>query len=263
MSYPLYLVDTFTQSPFQGNPAAVCPLERWLDDATLQHMAAEHNQAETAFFVPRQGGGFDLRWFTPAIEVDLCGHATLAAAYVLYETQSLTEAVFYIQNDVLTVRRADDLYFLDFPARPAKSALMNEALAGALGARPAEVYSSERDVLALYECERDIVGLKPDMQALYNLIGQPRLTGYIATAPGEECDFVSRFFCPNGGIPEDPVTGSAHSVLIPFWSERLGLTEMRARQLSRRGGRLFCRHRGTRVDIGGGARLYAKGEIML
>ena len=261
MPIPFFLADAFAEGTFRGNPAAVCPLSGWPDDALLQDMAAEHNQSETAFYVPF-GDGYELRWFTPAMEVDLCGHATLAAAYVLWLTEDISPVRFYTKSGVLTVRRDGARFVLDFPARPAAPIPMDDALALALGRRPKALYRSERDVLVLYDAEQEVAALRPDFRALYNITGEPRLTGYIATAPGTDCHFVSRFFAPNAGIDEDPVTGSAHSVLVPFWAERLGESELTARQLSRRGGVLHCRDRGARVDIGGNVWLYARGEIV-
>ncbi len=261
--HSFYLVDAFAEGAFGGNPAAVCPLETWLPDPVMQSMAMEHNQAETAFYVRREDGGYDLRWFTPTIEVDLCGHATLAAAFVLHRTEGLERVVFHSRSGPLTVLREGAHYVLDLPARPAAPAPLDDALSRALGSPPAALFRAERDVLALYDSEAEVAALAPDMQALYDLVGGPRLAGYIATAPGRQCHFVSRFFCPNGGIPEDPVTGSAHATLIPFWARRLGQTTMTARQLSHRGGVLLCRDNGARVDVGGKARLYAEGRIYL
>ena len=262
MRIPLYQIDSFATELFRGNPAAVCPLEEWLDDETLQAIAAENNLSETAFFVPEEGG-WRLRWFTPGTEVDLCGHATLAAAWVLFERAGGTgdSVRFVTRSGPLTVRRDDDLLVMDFPARPPEPKEAPRALIEGLGAEPEEVRASERDYLVRYAEEDDIRKLRPDYGRLRAL---DRLS-VIVTAPGTGCDFVSRFFAPSVGVPEDPVTGSAHCTLAPFWAERLAAGEswMDARQLSARGGRLACRALGDRVEIRGRAILYLEGRIQL
>lgn len=257
MQLTIYQVDAFAGRVFQGNPAAVCPLEDWLDDEVMQAIAMENNLSETAFFVPTDAG-YHIRWFTPLAEVDLCGHATLASAFVVfnYTDPSLAEVTFASRSGPLTVSRAGDLLAMDFPSQlPAPCAVPPRLIEG-LGVEPAEVLASA-DYFAVYPREEDIPALQPDMAALKKL----GLRGVIATAPGEEADFVSRFFAPSYGIDEDPVTGSAHCALTPYWSARLGKTKLHALQLSRRGGELFCEDRGDRVTISGRAVLYLEGHI--
>jgi len=256
MKLPIYQVDAFASQVFAGNPAAVCPLEAWLDDARMQAIAGENNLSETAFFV-RAGGAYQLRWFTPVCEVDLCGHATLASAFVIFERlDRRAEAVrFDTRSGELTVRRAGDLLAMDFPSRPPQACPANPALAEALGRPPVEILVS-RDFLALYESEDAVRGLAPDMQALARL---GRFV--IVTAPGDTVDFVSRFFAPSAGVPEDPVTGSAHSTLVPYWAARLGKPNLHALQVSRRGGELWLEDRGERVGISGAAVMYLEGTI--
>ena len=259
MKLRYYEVDAFTSQPFHGNPAGVCPLASWLPDATLQAIAAENNLAETAFFVPR-GADYELRWFTPTVEVDLCGHATLASAFILFsELNYQGDAVrFHSRSGALTVTKQGDLMAMDFPARPPKPCVKPEGLAAALGSAPEEILAS-RDYLAVFATESDVRALKPDFAALQKL----DKFGVIATAPGSDSDFVSRFFVPKAGVPEDPVTGSSHCTLIPYWSKRLGKTKLFARQISKRGGELFCEAAGERVQIGGKAVLYSRGHIFI
>lgn len=259
MKLPYYEVSAFTTNPFGGNPAGVCPLESWLPDAVLLGIAANNNLAETAFTVPR-GNDFELRWFTPTVEMDLCGHATLAAASVLFQERGLSgaEVCFHSHSGVLTVARNQDLLTLDFPTRPAQAIATPEALIRGLGATPKEVFKA-RDYLAVFSCESEVRDLKPDLALLKTL----DCLGIIATAPGEDCDFVSRFFAPRAGVDEDPVTGSAHCTLIPFWAQRLGKIDLFARQVSARGGELFCELAGERVKIGGRAVHYLRGEIQI
>ena len=257
MKLPYYEVSAFTTNPFGGNPAGVCPLDAWLPDFVLQGIAANNNLAETAFTVPR-GDGFELRWFTPTVEIDLCGHATLAAAFVLFRERGVRadEVLFHSRSGVLTVTRATNLLTLDFPSRPATASAVPEALILGLGAKPGEVLKA-RDYLAVFATEAEVRALKPDFAVLKTL----DCLGIIATAPGSDCDFVSRFFAPGAGVDEDPVTGSAHCSLIPYWEERLGKTKLFARQVSQRGGELICELAGERVHIGGRAVLYLRGEI--
>ncbi len=257
MKLPCYQVSAFAANPFHGNPAGVCPLECWLPDATLQRIAANNNLSETAFTVPH-GDDFELRWFTPTVEMDLCGHATLGAAFVLFSERGArgSEIRFHSQSGLLTVSRDGDLLTLNFPSRPATPCVASGTLIHGLGAQPKEVFKS-RDFLAVFASETEVRALKPDFTALAKL----DCTGIIATAPGNDCDFVSRFFAPQSGVNEDPVTGSAHCTLIPFWAGRLGKTKMFARQISQRGGELFCELAGDRVCIGGKAVLYLRGEI--
>jgi len=256
---PCYHVDAFTSVIFHGNPAAVCPLATWLPDATLQDIAAENNLSETAFVVAR-GNEFDLRWFTPTIEVDLCGHATLAAAFVLFTERGVNASSirFHSRSGRLTVFREHDLLTLDFPSRPPSPCPTPEVLVRGLGAKPQAVLKS-RDYLAVFTSEAEVRALKPDFAILQTL----DCLGVIVTAPGDDCDFVSRFFAPAAGITEDPVTGSAHCTLIPYWSRRLGKLTLRARQISARGGELLCRAAGERAFIGGRATIYLRGEIQI
>ncbi|MDO7853776.1 PhzF family phenazine biosynthesis protein [Hymenobacter convexus] len=258
-------VDAFAQTPFSGNPAGVCPLEAWPAAALMQQIAAENHLAETAFFVARAGttAEYDIRWFTPAVEIDLCGHATLAAAHVLFTHLGFAEpqVTFHSQSGPLRVaREADGRLTLDFPSRPPQELLTHPTgLADGLRATPLHVLAA-RDLLVVFNTEAEVQALKPDMARIAAL----EYVGVIATAPGSNgVDFVSRFFAPRVGVPEDPVTGSAHSTLIPFWAEKLSKTELRARQISPRGGDLWCRLRGERVDISGYAVTYAAGEIIV
>jgi PhzF family phenazine biosynthesis protein len=256
MKIQYFEVDAFAKKAFEGNPAGVCPLEKWLDAATMQNIAAENNLAETAFFVPR-GDDFDLRWFAPEVEIDLCGHATLASAFILFtELGRKTNTVrFHTKSGALIVTRTGDFLTLDFPSRPPTPNAVPEGLICGLGKQPLEVLKA-RDYFALYNSADEVRALKPDFSLLGALDEK-----VIVTAPGTDCDFVSRFFAPTAGVPEDPVTGSAHCTLIPYWSARLGKTKMFARQLSKRGGELFCELAGDRVLIGGKAVLYSRGQI--
>lgn len=258
MKLPLYQIDAFADRPFSGNPAAVCPLEHWLPDEMLQAIAAENNLSETAFFVP-EGKGWRLRWFTPATEVDLCGHATLASAFVIFRflAPDQDRVAFHTQKaGDLTVSRNGPLLTLDFPSRPPTPCAVPPMLGAALGDELATVLAA-RDYLAVYDELEQVASLAPDFAALATLD-----RAVIVTAPGRgDVDFVSRFFAPSLGVDEDPVTGSAHCTLIPYWAGKLGKTRLDARQLSRRGGRLVCELRGDRVAIGGGAVLYLTGTI--
>ena len=262
MRLPIYQVDAFTDRLFGGNPAAVCPLETWLSDATMQAIAAENNLAETAFFVRDGAGGADyaLRWFTPTVEVDLCGHATLASGHVVFhflEPQRQSVNFRTAKAGTLTVARRSDLLIMDFPARPATPIAPPADLVAALGGKPSEVLRA-RDDLVVYGSAAEVAALKPDFAALAAL----DCWAAIATAPGENgVDFVSRFFAPKQGVPEDPVTGSSHCTLVPYWAKRLGKTQLEARQISRRGGALSCALAGDRVSIAGRAVLYLEGQI--
>jgi PhzF family phenazine biosynthesis protein len=257
MKYDIYQVDAFASRPFTGNPAAVVPLDKWLPDETMQLIALENNLSETAFFV-RGDHGYDIRWFTPTFEIDLCGHATLASAHVLFNELDVNEEElrFQSKSGLLTVSREGDGMVLDFPSRPASPAEAPEGLFAAIGREPKEVLRS-RDYMLVYESEDEIRNISPDFSAL----GGIKTHAVIVTAPGSDSDFVSRFFAPEAGINEDPVTGSSHCNLIPYWAERLGKTRMFARQLSPRGGEIYCELQGDRVRIGGTAVLYLKGEI--
>ncbi len=261
MKIPFFQVDAFSRKVFGGNPAAVCLLKKWLDDEVLQGLAAENNLSETAFLVQKTDGLFGLRWFTPAVEVDLCGHATLASAFAIFSfvNGSLSSIDFETASGLLTVSKAGDLLSMDFPARKPIPIEPPPILSEALGLEPLAVLKS-RNLLAVFEDESNIGNIKPDFEKLMQI---PDALAVIVTAPGENCDFVSRFFAPKVGIPEDPVTGSAHCTLIPYWAERLDKRELHARQLSKRGGELFCKHLDDRVQISGHAVLFAKGEIYL
>lgn len=259
MEIPFYQVDAFTDRVFKGNPAAVCPLEQWLEDNVLQSIAAENNLSETAFFIP-EPGGYHLRWFTPTTEVELCGHATLASAYVLMNLlqPELQEVCFRAMSGELRVKREGDLYALDFPSRPPQRIEPPSDFVAALGVEPDEVWKS-RDLMAVYDTERQVRALLPDMAKLKAV----DMYAAIVTSRGESADFVSRFFAPGRGVPEDPVTGSAHCTLVPFWAARLGKKSLRAHQVSQRGGELICEDRGDRVKIAGRAALFAEGVIHL
>ena len=259
---PIYQADAFTNQLFGGNPAAICPLEEWLPDALMQQIALENNLAETAFFV-KTDKGFHLRWFTPELEIDLCGHATLATAHILFTELGYSgdEILFETQKaGVLTVTRDGDKYTLDFPSRPPMPTEMPAGLLGALGGNvEPKVVLKSRDYFLVYDRESDIVNLKPDFAALAKIDA----IGIIVTAKGDEVDFVSRFFAPNAGVAEDPVTGSAHCNLIPYWANQLQKKKMHAYQLSARKGELWCELNDDRVLISGQAVTYLKGEIYI
>lgn len=259
---PIYQVDAFTDEVFRGNPAAVCPLDEWLPDETLQSIAAENNLSETAFLVA-EGEGWRLRWFTPREEVPLCGHATLASAFVLFRDHpEQQELRFATASGELRVRRAEDGFTLDFPVVPARvrDDPPAELLEG-LGVTPVEILASEDDPnwIAVLESETDVIAVRPRLDVLERL----HPYGVVVTAPGVAADFVSRYFAPSFGIPEDPVTGSIHCALAPYWAGRLGHTRLRARQLSARGGALTCELSADRVLLTGQAVLYLEGEITL
>jgi PhzF family phenazine biosynthesis protein len=259
MELPIFQADAFASRLFGGNPAAVVLLPQWLPDATLQAIAAENNLAETAFVVPLQGE-FGLRWFTPEVEVDLCGHATLASAHVLFKHgyAAPPSILFRYQGGTLTVTQQGELLALRFPARPPRPAPCDAAVIAALGATPREVYRA-RDVLAVFDTQEEVESLRPDFHA----IGLLDTFAVIVSAPGQACDFVSRFFAPRVGIPEDPATGSSHCTLVPYWSERLGKTQLHALQLSRRRGEIFCAYQGEQVEIAGRVVEYLRGHIFL
>ncbi|MEF2232300.1 MAG: PhzF family phenazine biosynthesis protein [Pseudodesulfovibrio sp.] len=260
MELDFYQVDAFADGVFSGNPAAVVPLFEWLSDDLMQKIAMENNLSETAFFV-RKGEYFELRWFTPESEVDLCGHGTLACAHVLYGHLGYTDpvVVFETRSGRLFVDREDDRYSMDFPAWPVRPIQVTERVTMALGARPAELYMGERDMMAVFAAEDEVRGLAPDFRLVSKLDGMCM----ICTAPGQDYDFVSRTFAPEQGIPEDPVTGSAHCTLVPFWAARLGKSVLHAYQTSHRGGVLDCEDLGDRVKIAGKAVTYLVGAILL
>ncbi|AEI47097.1 PhzF family phenazine biosynthesis protein [Runella slithyformis] len=260
MQLPIYQLDAFTDHLFGGNPAAVVPLTSWLPDETLQAIAAENNLAETAFYIPTDSG-FHIRWFTPAIEVDLCGHATLATAYVLFFVENYVgeQLSFDSRSGILNVRKEADWLILDFPVDTLhKQLLAPPALLEAFGdVTPVEIFRGKTDFMAVLENEEQVRSLQPDVIVLSTL----PVRGVIVTAKGEEVDFVSRFFAPQSGIAEDPVTGSAHTTLTPYWAEKLGKTELNALQVSKRGGVLKTKLLNDRVEIAGQVRLYLRGTI--
>ena len=260
MELDLYQVDAFAEEVFGGNPAAVVPLYEWLSDELMQKIAAENNLSETAFFV-RKGEYYELRWFTPEFEIDLCGHATLATAYVLYEFLDYQEpaVVFETKSGRLFVDREGEMLSMDFPSWPAREIQVTERVSHALGLRPKGLFAGERDMMAVFNTEAEVRSLKPDYREMANLDA----VCLIATAPGLDHDFVSRTFCPSAGIMEDPVTGSAHCTLVPYWAHRLGKDVLTAYQASARGGLLQCEYLGDRVKIAGKAVCYMKGTVTL
>ncbi|MEY5069696.1 MAG: hypothetical protein RLZ47_1558 [Bacteroidota bacterium] len=261
MNLPIYQVDAFTNQLFGGNPAAVCPLKEWLPAATMLQIAKENNLAETAFFISK-GDDYELRWFTPEIEIDLCGHATLATAHVIFTQLGVQGETIYfhtLQAGTLSVSRQGDLYTLDFPSRVPETASLPEGLTAALGGPMPKQVLKSRDFFLVYENEAEIVSLNPDFSELNKIDA----IGFIVTAPGTNSDFVSRFFAPKVGINEDPVTGSAHCNLIPFWAHQLGKNQLHAFQLSERRGELWCELKGDRVLMSGNAVTYLKGEIFI
>jgi PhzF family phenazine biosynthesis protein len=264
MRIPLFHVDAFTDVPLRGNPAAVCPLQRWLDDWTLRKVAAENNLSETAFFVPN-GSHYELRWFTPRGEVRLCGHATLASAYVVMNVLEPTLDTVQFEtrhSGILTVHRDGGLFAMDFPALfPKRCDGIRDGLIDSLGRgpRPSELWEVNDIYLVIYENEAAIQNMQPDFSRLELL--HPAVVA--VTAPGQTVDFVSRYFKPSYGMPEDPVTGSAHCALTPYWAQRLGKANLHARQLSERGGELWCEMAGDRVILKGNAVLTMRGELVV
>ena len=259
MKLTIYQIDAFTNQVFSGNPAAVCPLETWLPDSTLQAIAAENNLSETAYYILTESG-FHIRWFTPYAEVNLCGHATLAASYVIFElighpTNTIT---FTSKSGELTVRRNHDFLVMDFPSQPPSTCKIPQTLKNSLGNEPIEVLSAE-DYMVVYETQDDILTINPNFEKLKSL----NLRGVIITAKGENVDFVSRFFAPKLGINEDPVTGSAHCELTPYWAKKLGKNQLISKQLSPRGGVIQCELKGDRVLLSGKAVKYMEGKIIL
>lgn len=252
-----YQIDAFATRVFEGNPAAVVPLDAWLDDGVLQAIAEENNLSETAFFVP-SARGFHLRWFTPITEVDLCGHATLATAHVLFEILGYRQPViiFETRSGELFVERQGSLLVMDFPAAPPQPCATPDVLVEGLGCRPVETLAAA-DYVCVFETEESIRALTPNFGKLSEL----DLRGVIVTAPGRDVDFVSRFFAPKLGISEDPVTGAAHCELTPYWAVRLGKNRLSARQVSKRGGEIFCEVEGERVRLAGQAVTFMEAEI--
>lgn len=259
MKIKMYQVDAFTEQLFGGNPAAVCITDQWLAETLMQSIAAENNLAETAFITADEDG-YGIRWFTPAVEVDLCGHATLAAAHVIFHHLGYrdNEIVFHSpRSGRLSVKRHEAMLSLNFPADIYKRVTTPQALEQGLGIEPMETYKGKTDYMAVLPSEQDVVSLTPDLALLSTLEGR----GVIVTAMGDSVDFVSRFFAPQSGINEDPVTGSAHTTLTPYWAKELGKMKLTAMQLSARRGHLWCRHLGDRVEISGHAVTYMQAEI--
>ena len=259
MDLSIYQIDAFSTCVFEGNPAAVCPLDEWLPDETMQSIAEENNLSETAFFVPKDDG-FHIRWFTPASEVDLCGHATLGSAYVLYNILGYkNEAIqFDSKSGILVVTKQDDWLTLDFPKQPPVYCETPKEIVEAFNKEPIECMMSE-DIIAVFENEIDIESANPDFEQLKKLDSR----GVIITAKSMRYDFVARFFAPKYGIPEDPVTGSAYTQLAPYWASKLGKQKFKAKQLSSRGGELYCEILGDRVLISGKATKYMEGKITI
>ncbi len=261
MILKLYQVDAFTNSVFSGNPAAVCPLESWLTNETMQNIAMENNLAETAFYV-KNGDFFEIRWFTPTVEVDLCGHATLAAAFVIFNHENYTSNSIKFKSQrsgYLTVEKRQDVFTLDFPTDELQVLPLEPKYLEAFDIHPKEIWKGKTDFLYVFEYQDQIINLQPNFAKILGLGGR----GVIVTSKGKDVDFVSRFFAPQVGIDEDPVTGSAHTTLTPYWAKVLGKNEMSAIQYSKRKGLLQCKLKGSRVEISGNAKLYLKGEIYI
>ncbi len=259
----MYQVDAFTDKLFSGNPAAVCVLDEWLGDELMQSIAQENNLAETAFVVPK-GSAFEIRWFTPTVEVDLCGHATLASAYVLFNEHAYNGNIITFhshRSGQLLVEKKGEMLFLDFPTDVIHlySGENEDLITNGIGIKPSEIYKGKTDYIALIENEAELYALQPDFSQIAKLPAR----GLIVTAKGDKVDFVSRFFGPQSGIDEDPVTGSAHTSLIPIWAKKLGKNNFTALQLSKRGGHLTCELKYDRCLIGGNARLFFVGHIYL
>jgi len=257
MQLRMFQVDAFAVRPFEGNPAAVCPLEQWLPDELMQSIALENNLSETAFFIPR-GDGYSIRWFTPATEVDLCGHATLASAHVLFEHlgHDGDRIQFDSRSGLLGVFREDGRIVLDFPARPPEPCATPPEIVEAFGVQPRECLHAE-DLVVILDDAGSVRDADPDLDTLLRL----DYRGIIISAEGRDCDFVARFFGPAVGIPEDPVTGSAYTHLVPYWSDKTGRSSFHARQLSARGGELHCRLNNDRVLIAGSCVTFLEGTI--
>lgn len=260
MEIPIYQVDAFTDKVFGGNPAAVCPLKEWIDIDLMQKIALENNLSETAFFVPKDDY-FEIRWFTPKVEINLAGHPTLATAWVIFnELNYQKKAIRFVSplSGELLIERKDDLICMNFPAYKPILVTTDKLLSKALGKEPLEVLKA-RDLLVIYKNQSDIEKITPD----FGLLAKLDTFGIIISAPGKNADFVSRFFAPRAGINEDPVTGSAHTILIPYWAEKLNKTKLNAIQLSERIGKLQCEYLGDRVEISGNAKLFMKGKIFI
>jgi PhzF family phenazine biosynthesis protein len=262
MKLTLFQIDAFAEKVFSGNPAAVVPLDKWLPDDVMQNIAMENNLSETAFFIP-DGEGFYIRWFTPVTEVNLCGHATLATGHLVFNHLGFNgdEIIFQSKSGILKVKRQNDLIFLDFPASKLNEIPLPDKIENAFGILPEKCFDSINidDLMMVFDSEQIIQELQPDFEFIKKLESR----GIIVTSKSTKYDFVSRFFAPAVGIHEDPVTGSAHTLLIPYWSKELNKTELTAKQISKRGGVLHCKNKGERVEIGGKAFTYLKGEIKI
>jgi len=260
MNIPIYQVDAFSDTPFGGNPAAVCILDSWLSDDLMQQIGQENNLSETAFIVRKAKGEYDIRWFTPSTEISLCGHATLASAYIVFNfyDKDIETVSFDSKSGILSVDKKDDLLILDFPSTPPVNTEIPLVLIKALGVIPEAAFSS-RDLLVIVKDEETVRSLNPD----FNLLKELDYLGIIVSAKGDNSDFVSRFFAPNVGINEDPVTGSAHTTLIPFWANKLGKDKLHAYQVSSRMGELFCELAVDRVKIAGKACLIIQGQLKI
>jgi len=257
----IYQVDTFTDEIFSGNPAAVCPLKEWISGDMMLSIASENNLSETAFYIKRKND-YHIRWFTPKGEVELCGHATLATAFVIYHFENYQERhiVFHSEHSgKLIVSKQDDLFTLDFPSDPIYPVDLSVELLNCFSTKPKIVYQGKTDYMMVFENESEIKTIVPNLQQIVKL----DIRGIIITARGTDADFVSRFFAPACGVDEDPVCGSAHTTLIPYWAEQLNKTELFALQLSERTGKLYCKYKRERVEISGKAKLYMKGEIFI
>lgn len=257
----IYQVDAFASKLFKGNPAAVMILEQWLPEETMQNIAMENNLAETAYVV-KQNDSYHIRWFTPEIEVDLCGHATLASAHVLFEHLNIAaDSIHFFspRSGDLFVKKTHDGIQLNFPTDAISEIDFLEGLEEALGAKPVQLFKGKTDYMAIFDSEEEVASLNVN----FLLLNQIDTRGIITTAPGHKHDFISRFFCPNCGVPEDPVTGSAHTTLIPYWTKRLDKTKLFAKQISSRGGELACEYLGDRVVISGSAVTYLQGEVAI
>jgi PhzF family phenazine biosynthesis protein len=261
MKLKVYIVNAFSEKKFGGNAAAIVPLKEWLSDTLMQQIAAQNNLSETVYFVPR-GEDHHIRWFTPTVEVDLCGHGTLAAAFVMFEHlhYGKEKIIFHSKSGPLLVaKRADGQITLDFPANPPEQTREDEMITAALGIKPESVYKSLFDYMVVMENQSEIESLKPDFTIMKKLVAR----GLIATAPGDQTDFVSRCFYPQSGIDEDPVTGSAHVVMVPYWAKKLGKNKLSAIQLSARKGYLDCALEGERVLMSGHAVTYLEGDFYI
>lgn len=258
MKQKIFFVDAFAEKLFEGNQAAVCIIDEWFEEQLMQNIAAENNYSETAF-VKIEEGKFSIRWFTPLSEVDLCGHATLASAYIIFRENLTNENIieFDSNSGTLTVERKNKLLVLNFPAYKYEEVEKSDVILESFSIKPQKIFRSHDDFLFVYESQNEIENIKPNL-AKIKLLGK---RGVVVTAPGNEVDFVSRFFAPSFGVDEDPVTGSAHSFLTPYWAEQFGKNKLIAKQLSKRGGALQCELLGNRVKISGSAVLYLEGEI--